>query len=313
MKKDFQINVNTKNNFRHMRNLLKNEQDTVCLIACAANEKLYIKDWVEYYLNDVKVDRIVIIDNNFSDNEKLRTLLQPYKKVTVITKYRKKRINQSEVYSEMYKRFARIYDWLMFLDVDEYLVMNNKKGLKDWLSNVDKKIDEIFVNWKIFDDNDLVKYDKRPVMKRFIRPFIEDKTPESNPEYFKESRGNYYYIRDNFQVKSIVRGGIYDRYIRNYTHKFEFKNGYYVDNELKKVALKEPNPYSLKRVNYTNCQINHYIQKTIEEYIDRAMARTMRSCKIYKDIDQIRHNFQRFNKWTDEKEKILQDKFKKKK
>ena len=68
MKKDFQINVNTKNNFKHMRNLLKNEQDTVCLIACAANEKLYIKDWVEYYLNDVKVDRIVIIDNNFSVN-----------------------------------------------------------------------------------------------------------------------------------------------------------------------------------------------------------------------------------------------------
>lgn len=292
---------------------MKRKQNTICLIACACNEKLYIKDWVEYYLNKIKVDRIIIIDNNFSDEEKLRTILQPYKNVTVITKYRKKRINQSKVYDEMYKHFSRYYDWLMFFDVDEYLVMNNRKELKEWLSGVDKKIDEIFVNWKIFDDNDLVKYDKRPVMKRFTREYIEDKTPETNPEYFVSTKGEYYYIRDNFQVKSIVRGGIQNRYIGNYTHKFEFKDGYYVDNELKKVGIKDPDPYGLKYINYTNCQINHYIQKTIEEYVDRAMARTMKSCKIYKDIDQIRHNFQRFNKWTDEKEKILQNKLKKKK
>ena len=297
-----------------MKNLIKNKQDTVCLIACAANEKLYIKDWVEYYLNKIKVDRIVIIDNNFSDKEKLRTILQPYKNVTVITKYRKKRMKQTDVYNEMYKRFARLYDWLMFFDIDEYLVMNNQKDLKSWLSSVDKEIDEIFVNWKIFDDNDLVKYDKRPVMERFKREYVEDKTPEKNPEYFIEGRGKYIYIRDNFQVKSIVRGGIYDRYLKTYVHKFEFKNGYYVDNELKKIDdIKTPTSYSLNCINYTNCQLNHYIQKTIEEYIDRVMTVTVKNWRTYKNIDQIRHNFQRFNKWTDEKEKILQDKFRKKK
>lgn len=289
------------------------KQDTVCLIACAANEKLYLKDWVEYYLNELKIDKIIIVDNNFSDNERPQVFLRNYPKVSVITTYRKKRINQSEVYTKMYQKFAKSYDWLMFFDVDEYLVMNNGMPFKEWLSGVDKKVDAIFVNWKIFDDNDLVKYDKRPVMERFTREFVEDKTPEKNPEYFIPTKGEYYYIRDNFQVKSIVRGkSAKDRYVRNYTHKFKFKNGNYVDNELKKVSIDDPNEYSLKYISYKNCQLNHYIQKTIEEYVDRAKIRTMKSCKIYKKIDEIKHNFQRFNKWTKEKEKILNDKFKKK-
>ena len=52
------------------------KQPSICLVACAANEKLYIKEWVEYYLNKIKVDRIIIIDNNFSDDEKLQTILK---------------------------------------------------------------------------------------------------------------------------------------------------------------------------------------------------------------------------------------------
>lgn len=294
---------------------MRTKQDTICLVACAANEKLYIKDWVEYYLNKMKVDKIIIVDNNFSDDEKLQTILQPYSnKVSVITNYRKKRIVQSDMYDKLYRRFSSIYDWMLFFDVDEYLVMNNKKDLKTWLTSVDKNIDEIFVNWKIFDDNDLVKYDKRPVMKRFKREYIEDKTPEKNPEYFITTPGEYYYIRDNSQVKSIVRGKLArDRYINNYTHKFEFKVGHYVDNDLKRVDFDKPTLYSVDNISYKNCQLNHYIQKTIEEYIDRAKCRTMRKCKIYNNINQIRHNFQRFNKWTDEKEKILQNKLKSKK
>lgn len=288
------------------------KQPSICLVACAANEKLYIKEWVEYYLNVINVDRIIIVDNNFSDDEKLRNILRGYNKVTVINTYRKKHIKQIKVFGEMYKKFARLYDWVVFFDVDEYLVMNNGKSLKSWLSKIDENIDEILINWKIFDDNDLVKYDNRPVMKRFTREYVEDKSPETNPEYF--FGGTYHYIRDNFQIKSIIRGKVsVCRFIESNIHKSFFKNGKYVDSDLNPIQVNKPNFCSIDHITYKNCQLNHYIQKTIDEYADRAMARTMKSCKIYKDIDQIRHNFQRFNKWTDEKEKILQDKFKKKK
>ena len=292
----------------------KSNEETICLIACAANEKLYIKDWVEYYLNTVKVDKIIIIDNNFSNNERLQSILKSYNKVSVISKYRNKHIVQKKIYTEMYKRFSNAYDWIMFFDIDEFLVMNNKKQLKEWLTDIDKDIDEIFVNWKIFDDNDLVKYDKRPVMKRFTREYIEDKNSEEHPEYFKVIKGKYYYIRNNFQVKSIIRGkGSNKRYIKSNVHKSEFKNGKYVDSDLKSVKLDNPNLYMIDHITYKNCQLNHYIQKTIDEYIDRARLYAIKEYKVYRKIDEIRRNFQRFNKWTDEKEKILQNKFKKKK
>ena len=286
--------------------------EKICLVAIAKHEKDYIVDWVNYHLDVIKVDKIIIADNNDKyDNEVLSEILGKRikdKTVQVITKYRDKQAKQKRVYEEIYKTYAKDYDWFCFLDVDEYLVMNNGMSLHEWLHTVDKSIDVIHVNWKIFDDNDLVDYEKIPVMRRFTRVYVEDKTPEEYPEYFKEN-DSYHYIRNNYQVKSIVRGkDNLRRFVQNRNHKFDFKNGKYVDSDLTSIThYDKPDTASIDHIVYNNCQINHYITKTIKEYVERMLIRTMKTGYQYSDIDEIRKNFIRFNKWTKEKEAVLNE------
>ena len=292
--------------------------EKICLVAIAKHEKDYIIDWVDYYIHTIKVDKIIVVDNNDDgDNENLTKILDKYikeKTVQVVTKYRNKRANQRYTYEEIYKNNAKDYDWFCFFDIDEYLVMNNGMSLHGWLETVNKNIDVIHVNWKNFGDNDLVEYEKIPVMQRFTRPYVEDKTSEQNPEYFVQPESfyqthTYYYLRDNYQVKSIVRGkNNLNRYVRNKIHKFNFENGKYVDSDLTATTyFDKPNTFSIDHITYKNCQLNHYITKTIKEYMERRLSRTLKNGCQYSDIDELRRNFIRFNKWTKEKEKIFNE------
>ena len=197
MKKNIQIHANMKLTF-DMRRILKGRQDIdkICVATCAKHEKRYIIDFVEYYLNVLHVDMIIIADNNDDkDDENLTDILQNYinkNQVIVLTQFRNKIEKQNHVIKYVFEKYRNEYSWMISVDVDEYLQMNNGMTLQEYLPTL-SEFDVISINWQIYTDGNLLTYDDKPVYKRFTKKYV--------------NKNKYYdtnYTRSNYQCKSII-------------------------------------------------------------------------------------------------------------
>ena len=164
-----------------------------CYAAMGKGENRYAREVLEYY-KKLGVDKFIFADNNDKNSEKFSDIFQ--KEISdgliEIIDIRGKIKNQMELYADLYEIYNSKCRWMSFYDFDEFLeIKKNNKTLtiKDYLSAPNfQKCDVIINNWLSYNDNELIKYDKRPVLKRFTKPL-------------------YNSISNRF-IKSIVKGNI---------------------------------------------------------------------------------------------------------
>ena len=149
-------------------------------------ENLYAQEFIDYYIK-IGIDHIFIYDDNDKNTEKISSILNSqykqyvtvYENLTNETKY------QCGVYNNCYKNNYKKFDWLLMVDMDEFLFIN-RFSLKYYLSkSIFKKCDFIKFNWVIPTDNNLLHYDNRSLFERFPGPY-----------------------KKSLFVKSIIRGNI---------------------------------------------------------------------------------------------------------
>lgn len=237
----------------------------LAICALAKNEQYYINDWVRYHL-DMGIDHIYLYDNNdwedvenFIDKEYLE-------RITIIDIHGKVDPQHSS-YTECFRSYKHLYDWMIFIDIDEFICMRCNKTLKQLLSNEQYlQFDAIVVNWCVFSDSGQIYGDLSvPVWERFTEKSI---------------------VNDEWQhtVKSFVNCRTSnDVYI---TCHFPYTN----DNKLVKICspnLSIPNPIQFQNsgffVNIDSVEtslitINHYITKTVSEFRLHKFNRTDASC-----------------------------------
>ena len=95
---------------------------------------------------------------------------------------------QLPVYNHCYHKNKNFYDWIGFFDFDEYLYIENNSNIKTYI--FDKRFDKcetIFFNWVIYNDNDLVRYDNRSLMKRFTKAKINCSNGKSFVRGYKDN------------------------------------------------------------------------------------------------------------------------------
>ena len=104
------------------------------LVVIAKNENLYIREFIEYYFL-IGVDNIILCDNNDLDGESFEYILKNFinSGFVKILNYRGKKNFQIISYQEVYLKYLNNYNWFMFFDVDEYLIL--PKFLYIWISN----------------------------------------------------------------------------------------------------------------------------------------------------------------------------------
>lgn len=130
----------------------------------------------------------------------------------------------------------------MFLDVDEYLYIKNKRTLLNFLT--DERFvncNSIFINYNEYGDSDLLEYDNRSIFKRFTKS------------------------RYGICGKSLTRGGIKNAKID--IHKPLFINNY-CNSEGENEELYKNKIFSSKIV-VDNAEIKHFITKSLEEFCQR--------------------------------------------
>lgn len=142
-----------------------NSRVKVALVAVAREEDEYIGEWLKYHLK-IGFDEIFIYQNEWrcklplSDN-RIHWLIQDGTGI------------QMSVYNQWIKDNGLLFDYVAFLDIDEFLVMRNGFSLRNFLSRF-SNVPAVYIPWRIFGDSGLsgktLSFDDRfSTLKRFTK------------------------------------------------------------------------------------------------------------------------------------------------
>ena len=230
------------NKFININNLNKLK---VCLCTVGKLENNYIKEFVEHY-RKYKVDKIFLYDNNDVNDENFNFVLSYYIRIKYveILNYRGVLRKQYKIYQHCYKRNYKKYDWLIFIDIDEYINLKNNMNIKTFLyKRKFNNCKSIYLNWLLHTDNNLLYYDNRSLFERF-------------PKVKKNN---------NFCLgKTIIRGNI---------ERIKISSCHLLDKKIQRCNSFgnnfKPSNIFCKVPDYNNYYIDHFQFKSTEEFINK--------------------------------------------
>jgi len=255
----------------------------IILCAMAKCENQYINEWIDWHLK-LGFDKIIIYDNNDISGERISDVVVPSLKLEIVDWRGKTQAScgaQVAAYNDCYRKHTN-YDWVMFLDIDEFLEFKGGISVKDYLSNDwISKADIIKFHWKCYSDNG---YLHKP----------EGLVTDNYKELCDDQLVNKF-------TKSIYRGGL---------NKFNMVNVHYCDDNMYKVYYQNGAPANKLKcvtdnnINHDNGWVRHYVTKSVEEFITIKYARRGPGKSRTRLSETL---YFKYNKRTSEKEKLLRE------
>ena len=192
---------------------------------------------------------------------------------------------QIPIYNYCYRKNKNNYDWIGLLDLDEFLYIENNLTIKQYFYKENfNKCQTIFFNWVLYNDNNLIKYSKIKLIKRFTYPSFNFSVGKSFV------RGSI----ENLIIPSAHIPGINIFHFCNSNGELIFPNDFY-QNKFEK----QPKAY-----------IKHFYTKTAEEFchkIKRGHAHFHKNHPNYIDSIKLKlYTFFKINNKTKEKINILE-------
>lgn len=211
------------------------------LCAIAKNEGPYIVEWVNYHLG-LGFDHVTVYDNDSTDGG--CSALSAYQNVTVVDWPNVAGQNaQNTAYEDYFVRYAPAFDWVMHLDIDEFLNLKDSSDIGSFLTGYPDAAG-VAVNWRMFGSSGRKQYEAGSVLRRFTRA-----SPSSFPP--------------NAHVKTAYRPRAVER---PYQHSPVFKSGAVLVDTQHRVLPEYANVYN-HDIDLEKAQINHYFTKSYEEFL----------------------------------------------
>ena len=102
---------------------------SVAIVAIARNEGLYINNWIEYHRR-IGISHFYIYDNSFDGETHLdNSISSSNMEVTTIIPYYNRKSAQRKAYNEAYLEYGGIHDYMLFIDIDEFLTLLKHKNI----------------------------------------------------------------------------------------------------------------------------------------------------------------------------------------
>jgi hypothetical protein len=217
----------------------------VRLCGIVRDEAPYLLEWLAWY-KLLNVDQIVIYDNE-SQDESTSILPILHRAGEIIHRPWPNRVGE-EPQLPAYRDAARqcSTEWIAYLDVDEFLVLHHDSSVVAFLGRIPENCSAIAFNQRFFGSSELVHYDDRLVIERFVRT--------AAPDHFL-----------NVWIKTMARARKIGAL--NNPHGCQLTSGYYGDPAGLPCAVR--NECQTERISLTVGQYNHYILKSREEYLQK--------------------------------------------
>ncbi|MDI2113493.1 glycosyltransferase family 2 protein [Commensalibacter nepenthis] len=217
------------------------------------NEYSDIAGWIAWY-QALGVDKLFIFDDYSTDGT--FEIIQAAAQIYNIQYFRTDPVQQPNFYWRQRDSFMSAveiakeeYDWIGFLDADEYVYLNSFDNLADFLDQF-PDADGIAINWCIYGNSN-----------KIIRP------RGVTVEVFLEHSDIFF--GDNQQVKSFIRPEKLGSHYLN-PHQYDIDLSRYVDVKGNVIEWRGCN----KDVEWEGAKVMHYICRSMEQYIGRIKKRT---------------------------------------
>lgn len=249
------------------------------------NEAPYLKEWIEYHCV-IGVDHFFLFNDRSTDD--FEAVLKPYIDNKIVDLYdcpcqqsERHFLNQRRAHVRGLNAAKGTYDWVAFVDTDEFIVPKNKRSIQELLSPYKENLG-VIISWLKFGTSGIYELDKNKLMlEQLVR------CSELNDE-------------DNRITKSIIQ-------IRYLADEF-FNEKYVIDNQLDVVHFCRWEKYDglkAKMAGYISCngreqvwldrllaQINHYWCRDEKFY---------REVKVPRKARLLNEDFNRPLEWPESK------------
>jgi predicted SAM-dependent methyltransferase len=140
------------------------------IVAVARDENAYLAEWVKHHI-DIGFDEILLYDNHSAvplqtEIDKMAPLYRKRVKVEIEPISANPQFMAYNRGLDYYKEHGA--DWIANLDIDEFL--NIEKPLPELLDHYEGSCGAVLVCWQFFSANGQVRYEDKPVVKRFTKP-----------------------------------------------------------------------------------------------------------------------------------------------
>jgi Glycosyltransferase family 92 len=138
--------------------------ETVCLAAILKDEDPFVEEWIAHH-RLLGVDHFYLYDND--PRQPLSDLLASHRGYVTIRPWLVEhddarypgRTKQIKAYQHCLDHDAAKYDWVTFIDGDEFIILDEDANLKAFLADF-REYDLIALNWHVFGHNG--HYDNPP-------------------------------------------------------------------------------------------------------------------------------------------------------
>jgi glycosyltransferase involved in cell wall biosynthesis len=215
------------------------------LVVIAKDEARYLPEWVAYHLA-IGIDRIFLYDNDSTDSTPamVERLAQSFPIERIDWQGAGRESPQRSAYNDSLARLSD-FEWVTFIDVDEFFVPWGFDGVKSFLATVPPHVGMVAMNWRNFGSSGRSDPNYDSVLKTFLR---------CGPETWT------YQCR----VKSVARV----KAIREvFCHDVDLHFGEATASDFQPMEFTRRG--IANRIIYNGVQINHYQTKTFDEFNKR--------------------------------------------
>ena len=212
------------------------------LCAIARNEQPYLAEWAAFHLA-IGFESIFIYNNDVEETS-LEPLDRPSYVGRVFVKRWRSEVGlppQVPAYDDFLATSAKDFDWVMFLDIDEFLNLKTHDSISSFVSSFDQ-VDAVAINWRIFGSSGHQSFSDDLVIRRFDLASLPTFSP-------------------NVHVKTIFRPGAV---LGAAIHSPHFRPDAVMVNPNGTRLVTDVN--AQQRVEYSVAQINHYFTKSFAEF-----------------------------------------------
>jgi hypothetical protein len=155
----------------------------IAICAIFKNENLYLREWVEYH-KKIGFDKIILYDNNDINGEYPHQVIGDYIMNGYVEvhnvrghRWRFKVGDVTAGLQPLVYQLCRIqnkdkYDWMAFIDIDEFITIDEKQPQN--IHEIFEKygydrdgFEQVLMSWYIIGDDGKLHYEQKPVQERF--------------------------------------------------------------------------------------------------------------------------------------------------
>ncbi len=201
----------------------------ISITAIFRNEALYLKEWIDFHIY-AGVDHFFLYDNGSEDN--FMEILDNYIKSGKITLYpwpmAYSRSTQLFAYAHSVMTHRARSEWMLFIDIDEFIFPSTARDLKEFVRNNDN-FSAVYVPWNCFGSDG----HQTPPNSRVIESYFNSADVSRADDAM---RRNLSELKTLARTSTISQVKVHDTKVRGHT-----------------------------KVEYDGLILNHYITKSMED------------------------------------------------